>query len=300
MEIPPSRPAPRRLTTLEQERRVRAWRSTTSAAALVTVTELAYVFIDLKVYPEPWMALARAAHVGLCVALLGWLLVRRETSTARLTSGVFVAMVVPMLPLFAYAEVSMAATHTVWAPLMGHRLVMLGVGLFAPAGFGMGAGLIGAFALESVLLWYGLRLGERLPDMVWEPWVTLVYGVVAGAMLAFRVRTRRTEYRLRRARAEAESLERLARLFLAVRDASNTPLQTLQVGTTLLRQRAPECAAVLDSMERALQRLQGLTDRMASSDPLLVWREGEESFDADAVLEHLEQSLHRELERRRH
>lgn len=302
VEVTPSppQPRPRHLGTLEQERRVRAWRSTTAATALVTATELAYVFIDLRVYPEPWMALGRAAHTGGCVALLAWLFARRETPTLRLASGVFLAMVLPMLPLFAFAEVSMAATHEVWAPLMGHRLVMLGVGLFAPAGLGLGAGLIAAFALEAVLLWYGLRLDARLPTMVWEPWVTLVYGMVATAMLAFRVRSRRAEYRLRRARAEAESLERLARLFLAVRDASSTPLQTLQVGTTLLRKRAPECGPVLDSMERALERMRVLTERMASSDPLLVWREGEESFDADAVLGHLEDSLHRELERRRH
>lgn len=306
MEATPSQPgpapptAPRRLATLEQERHARAWRSTTAATALVTLTELAYIFIDLRVYPEPGVALVRAAHVGACVALLAWLFARRRTPTPRLASGIFVAMTVPMLPLFAYAEASMAATQNLWAPLMGHRLVMLGVGLFAPASFGLGAALIGAFALEAVVLWYALGLGQRLPAMVWEPWVTLVYGAVATAMLGFRVRSRLTEYRLRRARAEAESLERLARLFLAVRDASSTPMQTLQVGTTLLRKRAPECAPVLDSMDRALERLRVLTQRMATSDPLLEWREGEESFDADAVLGRLEESLHRELERRRH
>jgi hypothetical protein len=36
-----------------------------------------------------------------------------------------------------------------------------------------------------------------------------------------------------------------------------------------------------------------------SRDPLLVWREGEESFDADDVLRHVEEALARELERRR-
>jgi len=296
----PLAPAPRRLATLEQERRVRAWRTTTTATALATVTELAYVFIDLRVFPEPGVALVRAAHVGVCVALLAWLLARRQTPTLKLASGVFVAMTLPMLPLFAYAEASMAATQHLWAPLMGHRLAMLCVGLFAPASFGLGAALVGVFALEAVVLWYGLELGQRLPAMVWEPWVTLVYGMVALAMLGFRVRSQLTEYQLRRARAEAESLERLARLFLAVRDASSTPMQTLQVGTTLLRKRAPECGPVLDSMDRALARLRSLTQRMATSDPLLEWREGEESFDADAVLAHLEESLHRELERRRH
>lgn len=288
-----------RLDTLEQERRVQAWRSTTVALAVVLAAEVAYVLIDLRVFPRPWVALARAGHVAVCLGLWVWLLARRRTPTVRLASGAFVAMALPMLPLFALAEAAMAASHPVWAPLMGPRVVMLGVGLFAPMGLRLGAGLIGAFALEGVVLWYGLGLGQRLPGMVWEPWVTLVYGGVATAMLAFRVRSRNTEYQLRRARAEAEALERLARLFLAVRDASSTPLQTLQVGTSLLRKRAPECGPVLDSMERALERLRGLTQRMATSDPLLEWREGDESFDADTVLGRLEESLKRELERRK-
>jgi hypothetical protein len=113
------------------------------------------------------------------------------------------------------------------------------------------------------------------------------------------VRTHTIELKLREARAEAEALERLARLFLAVRDATNTPLQTLELCLTLLERRHPESAPTTETMERAVRRLRSLTQRLGSVDPLVVWREGDESFDADTLLRHLEEDLARELERRR-
>jgi hypothetical protein len=52
-------------------------------------------------------------------------------------------------------------------------------------------------------------------------------------------------------------------------------------------------------MERSVERLRALAQRMGIADPLVVWREGDESFDAETMLQHLEEELTRELERRR-
>jgi hypothetical protein len=224
--------------------------------------------------------------------------VRRSDASVRLSSRVFAAVALPYLLIFAVAEVAMAASGRMWMPLTGHRLLMLGIGLLAPTGPRLGVGLIGAFALESVILWYGLGLHSRL-QMPWEPWITLVWAGAGGGMLAFRVRTQRIERRLLLARAEAESLERVARLLLVLRDGANTPLQSLELAVTLLRQRSPDNAALLNTMARALTQLRALTQRMAIAEPLLEWDAEEESFNVEDVLRGLEESLTRELERRR-
>ncbi|MBU8895672.1 hypothetical protein DRW03_20275 [Corallococcus sp. H22C18031201] len=237
--------------------------------------------------------------MALCLGLLGWLYARRRTPTGFVSSTAFLVAAVPLLPVFALTEQVLAQHHTTWAPLMGHRLTLLSIGVFAPLGFWPGTALIGAFATEAVALWYGLHLSTHLPAMVWEPWATLVYAAAGLALLGSRLRSRRAEHQLRHARVEAESLERMAALILALRDAVSTPLQTLEVGTALLRQRAPGCEVTLDAMDRALDRLHRLTQQMASSDPLVIWHKGEESFDADTVLRNLEESLTRELQRRR-
>jgi hypothetical protein len=282
------------------EQRARAWWGAFFATFLTLLGEVAYILIDWRVHPGNLvLPTLRALHILESLGLLALLVARRGTASPRLSAGVFTAVALPHLMIFAVAEVAMAASGMVWMPLTGHRLLMLGIGLLAPTGLGLGLGLIGAFAMESVLLWYGLELSGRL-DMPWEPWITLVWGGTACGLLIFRVRTQRIEQRLQKARAEAESLERVARLFLAMRDAANTPLQSLEVGVSLLQQRSPENASLLVILERALTRLRSLTVRMAIADPLVDWDSNEESIDSEEVLRNLEESLTRELERRRH
>lgn len=280
----------------------RAWRGTVYGAVLVAVVELAYVFIDDRVFQGARLLPAlRALHVLMCLGLVGLLLAGRQRLGARDVEACFAGAVLPFLPIYAVAEWAMARSGLIWVPMTGHRLTMLAIGVLAPTRLGLGGGLVGAFALESVVLWYGLRLGSnpgvRSP---WEPWVTLIYGGVGFALLAYRVRSHTIEQRLREVRAQAETLERLARVFLAVRDAVNTPLQTLELSVALLRKRHPETEVTAVMLERSVQRLRSLTQRLGSADPLVVWREGDESFDAEAVLQLLEEELARELERRRH
>jgi hypothetical protein len=294
-----ARASPRHLLPMTDAQRARAWWAAVFATGLTLLGEVAYIFIDWQVHSgKLLLPTLRALHVLQCAGLLALLLARRADASSRLSAGIFTAVAIPHLLIFAVAEVAMASLDGVWLPLTGHRLLMLGIGLLAPTGFRLGSALIGAFALESVILWYGLGLHSRL-QMPWEPWITLVWGGTAWGLLAFRARTLRIEQRLLKARAEADSLERVARLLLVLRDSANTPLQSLELGVTLLQQRSPENAALLDAMERALARLRALTQRMAIADPLLEWEEHAESFDAEEVLRHLEESLTRELERRR-
>jgi hypothetical protein len=287
------------LEVLEQELRSRAWRSTTFGATMVALTELAYAFLDYRVHGTLQLPLLRVLHVLWSLAVLGVLLARRQMLSPRSIDALFATTVGLFLPLFAVAEYAMAVSGRAWEPMTGHRLVMLAISVLAPTRLWLGGGLIAAFALEAVVLWYALGMARLLGGFLWEPWLTLVYGGVALGLLGWRVRNHTVELKLRQARAEAEALVRLARLLLALRDAANTPLQTLELALTLLRRGGPDNAALLASMERAVHRLRALTQRMAGADELLVWREGEESFDAETVLKQLEVELVRELERRR-
>jgi hypothetical protein len=295
-----ARASPRRVPLpVTDAQRARAWWATVFATGMSLLGQVAYILIDWQVHAgELLLPTLRALHVLECMGLLALLLARRGEVSVRMSASIFTAVALPYLPIFAVAEVAMASLGRAWLPLTGHRLLMMGIGMLAPTGLRLGCALIGAFALEGVILWYGLGLHERL-QMPWEPWVTLVWAGTACGLLAFRVRTLRIEQRLLQARAEADALERVARLLLVLRDAANTPLQSLELGVTLLQQRSPENVALLSTMERALVRLRALTQRMAIADPLLEWEDHAESFDAEEALRHLEESLTRELERRR-
>jgi len=167
------------------EQRARAWWASLFATGLTLLGELAYIFIDWQVFPGQWLLPSlRALHVLWAAGLLALLLARRNDASSRLSEGVFTAVALPYLVIFAVAEVAMAGSGKVWLPLTGHRLLMLGMGLLAPTGLRLGGALVGSFALEAVVLWYGLGLNGRL-EMPWEPWVTLVWAGAAVGMLAF-------------------------------------------------------------------------------------------------------------------
>ena len=74
-------------------------------------------------------------------------------------------------------------------------------------------------------------------------------------------------------------------MLLAVRDFSNTPLQTLYLTTALLRYRHRNDSELLERMDRSLARLRELNDIMSRYETQVGWKDGDESLDAAAVLQ---------------
>jgi hypothetical protein len=143
-----------------------------------------------------------------------------------------------------------------------------------------------------------VQLGTFGPEVrahlaVEEPWATIAFGAFAFGIFLYRTRMLRLEHEAMLAHAEAESLRRLARVSLAVRDLSNTPLQTLRLSTELLRRHDTESAARIDQMERALSRLEELERVLVRYEARTQWRPGDESFDPLAVLERPEDDNHK-------
>jgi hypothetical protein len=147
----------------------------------------------------------------------------------------------------------------------------------------VGVGWIVVFTLAPIVLVHTWAADVRQMVPSWDPWFVLVYGGIALVMLLYRRRSVALEHQLAEARAERLSVERLARVSLAIRDLANTPLQTLTTGVALLRRDVTERERVLAPMERALARLEKL--RLALAPFELAWQPGDESFDALARIE---------------
>src|SRR5262249_6515323 len=120
-----------------------------------------------------------------------------------------------------------------------------------------------------------------------DAWFVPIYAVVAIALLVHRRRSIHLERALSEARTERLTLERLARVSLALRDLANTPLQTLTAGMTLLRRDGQNHDQVLASMERALERLDGLRHALLPFEQHVEWRPHDESFDALVRIEQI-------------
>jgi hypothetical protein len=183
------------------------------------------------------------------------------------------------------ADDILAREPRAWIPFQSHKLSVLTIALVAPTPPWVGVVCISAVTLAALAQFWALGPEVRAHLAVGEPWGTLAFGVFALGIFLHRVRLLRLEHEAMRAQAEAESLRRLARVALAVRDLSNTPLQTLRLSTELLRRHHAENVTRLDQMDRALARLEELERVLVQYEARTQWRPGDESFDALAILE---------------
>src|SRR5262249_46273530 len=105
----------------------------------------------------------------------------------------------------------------------------------------------------------------------------------SAVLLVYRLRQAALERDVAFARAKSEATEDLARVLLAVRDLSNTPLQTIAFASQTALQRHPELGPVVDRIDRSLARLRDLDRKLRSLEHAVKWTRREVSFDAEAL-----------------
>ena len=98
---------------------------------------------------------------------------------------------------------------------------------------------------------------------------------------------------LRRARAAGVAhahrriaSERLARTPLALRDFTNTPLQTIELAANIVRQRCPDVAPVVDRIDRCIDRLYRLNHAFSVYESQIEWTDEEVSPDPTVLVDH--------------
>jgi hypothetical protein len=232
---------------------------------IVFFAQSAYLVLDRPLFGAGAVVLLDGLHAALAGLLALWLW-RRRPSTAG-CDLVFLLVALPYLPIFWLAEFQGAALGLVREPLLGHKIVVLGMALLAPSSLWLGAGLIAAFAVHAAIMLAALRAhGYHLVGEGAEPWVTFLFAAVSIAYLVSRANRRAITLRLAHARAEARANQQMARLFLGLRDRANTPLQTLELGTALLERRLPAQHSLVERLRKAVSRLRELSVELPTSE----------------------------------
>ena len=93
----------------------------------------------------------------------------------------------------------------------------------------------------------------------------------ALALLAYRAHRIALARRMLRIRTESIATQRLARAFLALRDFTNTPLQTIELAAVILRKQNPELAPILDRIDRSVDRLYRLNNTFSVYESQIEW-----------------------------
>jgi hypothetical protein len=159
------------------------------------------------------------------------------------------------------------------------KLSLLVIAMASPS-IPIGLPWLAAFGLVPFLLTMSWPAGLRALLPLGEPWLTGVFVLAAAGIMVFRQRAAVLQRELARARADKVAAERVARLSIAVRDLSNSPLQTLSSGVALLADQSPE---VRTRMERAVRKLHDINVTLTRADEALGFRT--DAFDAQSELE---------------
>lgn len=227
---------------------------------------------------------AQLAAIVICGLLWMATYAERRPETVAFGSVIFLLLnTTIVIGLWAKVQ-QFAESGMLWVPFRAHQLGALAIALIAPPVAWVGVvaiiEIIGAAVLQFLLL--GPELRAHMP--FGDPWSTLLFGGFALGLLFYRRRADREEHETARALAEAGAYQRFARAMIAVRDLSNTPLQTLTNMVPLLRQQSPELGETAARLERAVARLTELEQATRPFERQLVWKPGDESWDPKAIL----------------
>jgi hypothetical protein len=257
------------------------WQGALVAALLSAVTLPIDLWLGRGIPGMPiWAPLAASA----CAAALAVvLLVRRRTSTARRNRTVFLLNMAAIIGSLWLTSSAFATQIGRWIPFQANKLGALAAAMLAPD---LPAGLlaIGGFVAMVVLkyLTFSPEVVRHFPTG--EPWTIVIYGIFSAALLVYRLHAQRLERRFLTMRSEAAASERLARTFLAVRDSSNTPLQTIELAAAAIRARDPDLGPIVDRIDRSVDRLFRLHHTFSAYESHLKWTSRDLSPDIETVI----------------
>jgi hypothetical protein len=263
------------------------WQGALVAALLNAVAMPLDLVIGRSVPDMPTWAPLGSSATG--VVLVAVLVTRRRTPTPALNGAVFLLNTAAILIALWMTSGAYATAAGHWIPFQANKLGTLATAMLAPdltVGLIAVAGFVGMVVLRD--LTFSAEIVRQFPTG--EPWTIFIYGLFGAALLAYRLHGQALERRLLTLRTESAASERLARTFLAVRDFTNTPLQTIELAAEVIRKRDPGLAPILDRIDRSVDRLFRLNHTFSAYESHLKWTTDDVSLDAGALVSEEEQS----------
>jgi hypothetical protein len=257
-----------------------AWRGAVWACGLGAVGMPLDLLVGRDVPNLPWWPPIASSAVGLL--LIAVLVVRRRRATTRLARAAFLINNAVIIAALWITSGAWAAVPGRWIPFQANKLGALAAAMLAPdlvTGTIVIVGFVGIPLLKYLTLSNELR--QHFP--VGEPWAILIYGLFAVALLGYRAHRVALARRMLRIRTESIATQRLARAFLALRDFTNTPLQTIELASYIIRRSHPELALVLDRIDRSVDRLYRLNNSFSVYESRIEWTEEDLTPDPTAL-----------------
>jgi len=259
---------------IDLERRI-AWNSAFVVAIIVTLVQVVSIFFLDSSADFYWIRFSRVLHAITAFVVLICLIRYRNKWKIRTLSGVFVALIFPFFGFSWLVQVFRANSGMPWVPLDNYILVFFTVTALGSPTTRAPWILLFGFGMEALILWHYLDIPNR-PNAVLghQAYNLLVAFFVSWALLVYRTRDRNYIRHLSARRARLEVAEGIAKVFLSLRDLSNTPLQTLTAGISVMKAEVDSGSKneqVVEVMDRALVRITSMNQVLGRLESLISW-----------------------------
>lgn len=247
-----------------------AYRTLIFACVASFFVQIIFVFIDGYAIGE-FMVWLNSSHAFLSAAVGVWLFVRRRDIPS--VEALEIAFLITLIPYFIttwFGETAGLALGQLRQPFIPFQFLCIYIAVMAPGRVKVAAIEILATLVIAVSFWFVLKNKFPLAGVTGEPWTTLAFGLISLLMLSARAYRKGIIQKLEKNKAEAEAFERAARLFLAVRDRANSPLQVINLCATIIVARHPDETETVERLKRSIVKLQELSDILAETE---IWRE---------------------------
>jgi hypothetical protein len=226
--------------------------------ALLTILATCLMFASWRHLPaHPIRDLQFVALIAAAASLVV-LWMTRASPSARIAQGTMLVVLAPACAYFWFNDSLRAAQGACWDPFEGNKVAALACALLAPPSLAVGLVIIGGFTASALIHFALMSDAARTAMAAGEPFSTLAYTGIAVAILVYRLRSVALEDEVRQAHAEAALMQEVALISLAIRDLTNTPVQTLEVLRGLLLKPGANLVLIEQRMTRALNRLNEL------------------------------------------
>ncbi len=257
------------------------WRGVLLSTALNTVGMSLDVVLGLRVPNMPLGPSIGSAVVGLSLTTV--LISPKWRANPRRLSLIFLVNNLAILAALWVTSGYWARTGH-WVPFQANKLGIFAVAILAPDE-GIGLICMAGYALVALGKTWTLPASIRAHFPAGEPWTIAVYGIFGAAVLVHRIERLKLVRRMLRVESESVAADRMARTFLALRDFTNTPLQTIEFATQIIRVRCADLAPTLDRIDRSLSRLHRLNHTFSTYEARLQWTRNDVSLDPRGIID---------------
>ncbi len=272
-----------RLIKLRIDESKMEWLSSFVLAFLSLAAEVFSAYASQQLKMVPIVENLRLTHGFASLTVLLVLLVFRRRSSQALTIASYLAVILPLFPL-AYLHhtecVRLLCTGSVFG---GQTLIFLALSVLVPGPYWINVALMLGFTFQVIAMWFFSDANSHaLFALSAEPWITIIFGMVAGVLLAFRYYYQLVSRGLAMQKARTELLGGISQIFLSIRDLANTPLQSLGIAAELLKNDKMPRQQIIEHITNSIHRLNALNGIFKFYEDRIRWN-GQELMNEEQI-----------------